>query len=41
MNRINAATRWIKIYLDEDGDLAIEMDVDLPKTRAPKSQPRR
>jgi hypothetical protein len=31
MNRINAAMRWIKVYLDEDGDVAIEMDVDLPK----------
>src|SRR5215213_4131592 len=31
MNRINAAIRWIKVYLDEDGDVAIEMDVDLPK----------
>src|SRR5215204_4653212 len=40
MNRINAAMRWIKVYLDEDGDVAIEMDVDCRKTRAPKSQPR-
>ena len=31
MTRINAAMRWIKVYLDEDGDVAIEMDVDLPK----------
>jgi hypothetical protein len=31
MNRINAAMLWIKVYLDEDGDVAIEMDVHLPK----------
>jgi hypothetical protein len=31
LNRINAAMRWIKVYLDEDGDVAVEMDVDLPK----------
>jgi hypothetical protein len=28
MNRINAAMRFIKVYLDEDGDIAVEMDVD-------------
>ena len=39
MNRINAAMLWIKVYLDEDGDVAIEMDVHLPKNAS--SQPRR
>jgi hypothetical protein len=28
MNRINAAMRFIKVYLDDDGDIAVEMDVD-------------
>jgi Putative bacterial sensory transduction regulator len=31
LNRINAAMRFIKVYLDDDGDVAIEMDVDLAR----------
>jgi hypothetical protein len=31
LNRINAAMRFIKVYFDNDGDVAIEMDVDLPR----------
>jgi len=34
LNRINAATRFIKVYLDDDGDVAIEMDVDLASNAA-------
>ena len=31
LNRINAAMRFIKVYLDDDGDVAIEMDIDLAR----------
>jgi hypothetical protein len=36
MNRINAAMRFIKVYLDQDGDIAVEMDVDFAGRPRPR-----